>query len=113
MQIGAIWSEDVGCDRFKASCTDNEMDVRRAVRVPAHLAKQLSDGAVVGDRVEFRPDRFEPIRTVGIRGENTPKVHLRLKALLLNIIKALIIGLPNVEHSSRNRPPLRVRYAAG
>lgn len=51
MQIGTIPGEQMRRDRLEPLGADDEMDVRRTVRMTAERFKQLTDGAVVGNWV--------------------------------------------------------------
>jgi hypothetical protein len=63
----------------------------------AELAQQLPDRSVVGDRVVFRLHAPEVVASVRSGAEHAAQVEVRLNALLLNVVEALVIGLPDID----------------
>ena len=56
-----------------------------------------------------RLDRAKPEAAVRVRREYAAKVHLRLDGLLLDVIEAVFIGLPDVQKGTRDRAPFCIR----
>ena len=77
------------------------------------MPSSLPDRAVVRDRIVFRLHRPEPVAAVGTGAEDAAQVEIRLDALLLHVVEALVIGLPDVEHGAlRSAARRRVEDAA-
>ena len=76
---------------------DDVMQMGGPERVPPQRVHQLRNGAISGDRVEFRLAAFEPVFPLRIRAKHRAPVEIGLDALLLPIIKPVVIGLPNIQ----------------
>src|SRR6478736_8476285 len=85
--------------------------MRRAIGVSSHLAEQLSDRPIMGDWVVPWLHSAEPVAPVWPRAKQATQVEIRLDAFLLNIIEALVIGLPDIEGCARDRLALDIADA--
>ena len=90
-----------------AGGSHDEVDVRRAVRVPSGGVQQRADRPVGGDRVIARHHRAEPEGAICVRGEQAAAVGPGLPAGLLDIVEALVTGLPDVELGAGKGGPVR------
>src|SRR5260370_26670495 len=77
--------------------------MRRAIGVSSQLTEQLSDRPIMRNRIVFWLDRAEPIVSVWPCAKQATQVEVRLDSLLLNVIEALVIGLPDIERCTCNR----------
>ncbi len=82
--------------------------MRRAIGVSSQLTEQLSDRPIMRNRIVFWLDRAKPIVSVWPCAKQATQVEVRLDALLLNVIEALVIGLPDIERCARDRPAFDV-----
>ena len=101
-KIGTIGCKDMSDDRIVSGGRHNKMDVRSPVGMTPESAQQLAYGTIVGDGIVPRLHGFEPVFTVFVSRKHSTKVPVRLCAFLLNIIEAIIIGLPNINQSPGN-----------
>jgi len=76
VEIRAFTVEDVRGDGRVAVRAQDQVDVRRAPRVPARRGEHPADGPVVRDRVGDRPDRQERVAPVSAGGEPAAEVLL-------------------------------------
>src|SRR5579859_1626934 len=100
LDVGAAGHEDVRGQRAVPRRGGDEVDVRRAVRVALGRRQQRADRAVGRDRVVGRHDGAEPVGAVLIGGEQAAAVARRLHAGLLDVVKALVVSLPDVEYGA-------------
>ena len=73
------------------------MDVRGSVGMPSEPLEELSHRTIVGDRVEARLYRPEPIAPITVGREDASQVVVGLNALLLDVVESLIVGLPDIQ----------------
>src|SRR5215218_5190191 len=100
VQVRAAGHEHVGGDREVAVGGDDEVDVGRPVGMAAGGRQEPAHRAVGGDRVGARGDRAEPEAAVAVAGEKAPAVPLRLGAGLLDVVEAVVVGLPDVDQGA-------------
>ena len=79
------------------------MDVGRPVEVAAGGGQQAADRAVGRDRVGAGGHRPEPEATLVVAGEQAPAIARRLPARLLDVVEAVVVGLPDVDLGARQR----------
>ena len=82
---------------------DDVVEMRGSEGVAAEGFQELADGAVVGDRVEFRLHALEPVAAIRPGAEHAAQVEIGLDALLLDVVEAFVIGLPDVDLRIRKR----------
>lgn len=97
---------------FKAIRADDVIQMRQPKRVPPQAFQQVAHGAIVGDRIELGLDPFEPIGPRRIGPKHPTQVKRRLQAFLLHIVKALVIGLQDINLGIGNRPAVSGQDAA-
>jgi hypothetical protein len=71
--------------------------------------QQLPDGTVVGDGVVPRDHGPEPEPALVVSVEEPAQIALRLDARLLDVVEAVLVGLPDVHR----RPGQRCAVGAG
>ena len=74
---------DLRDERLESLLEDQEMQMRRAVVVPALRADEVADGAVDRDRVAGGQDAAERKAAVSLGHELATQVHVRLLFVLL------------------------------
>ncbi|MCY1296480.1 hypothetical protein D9M70_458670 [compost metagenome] len=102
----------MGDDRVVSFGADDEMDMRRAIRVSAERTQKLPNRAVIRDRIEPGLRGSVPVFAGLICREDAAKVPVRLNALLLDVIETVVVGLPNVDQRPGNWLPIRVEDPA-
>jgi hypothetical protein len=112
VQVRAVGDEHVRGHRPVPGRGDDEVHVRRPVGMPAGGSQQLPDRTVVGDRVEARHDRAEPVPPLVVGGEQPAQVARRLDAGLLDVVKAVLVGLPDVHRRTVQRLAVRTGHPA-
>src|SRR5487761_813850 len=103
LDVLAARHEDVRGQVAVAGGRHDEVDVRRAERVPARRQEQLANRAVGRDRVVAWHDRAERELAVLIGREQSAAVRAGLHGGLLYVIEALFVGLPHVEGGAGQR----------
>src|SRR6266516_1070650 len=79
------------------------MDMRGPHRAPVHRPQQLPASAVYRHRVAGRPDCPDEIRAVIAGHQQRPEVPGGLR-LILDVIQAEVVGLPDVDRGAGHRP---------
>src|SRR5271169_1497423 len=95
--VRAARHENVRGQRAMPGRYHDEMDMRRAVRVPSGRVQQRADRAVGRYRIVAGHDRAEPEGPGRICGEQAAPVGPGLHVRLLDVVEALVVGLPDVE----------------
>jgi len=73
------------------------MQMCRAIGMPAEAFQQLPDRSVIGNGIVEWLCTAKPIAAIGTGREDTPQVEVGLDALLLHIVEAVVIGLPDID----------------
>src|SRR5271165_2143783 len=96
VQIRTIRRENMGRDRVKAVCADDKVDMSGAIGMTAERLQEPADRPIIRNRIVPWFGRAKPEAAVRVGREYAAKVHFRLDALLLNAVKTVFIGLPDV-----------------
>src|SRR3954467_8378097 len=88
------------------------MDVRGAVRMAVDRLQHPADRAIIGDWIETGLDRPEPVAAVRLRGEDAAQVVIGLDALLLHVIEAVVVGLPDIDGCAGDGTTLNIQHPA-
>ena len=105
VEVVAALDEHVRGDRDVAGRLDDEVHVRGPVGVALRGTQQCADRAVGGDRVVRRDDAAEPEAALVVGGEQAAAVAERLAAAGLDVVGALLVGLPDVDPRAGERVP--------
>ena len=97
MDVFIVRVEDVGGEWGKAAGGDDVVQMRRAVGVAPQGLEHLPDRAIGRDGVILGLDATKPVGAVATGAEDAAQVKFGLDALLLDIIKAFVVGLPDVD----------------
>ena len=77
--------------------------MRRPVGVPPEGRQQLADRTIVGNGIVSRLDADEGVAAVRIGGEHAAQIVLRLLPLLLDVVEAFVVRLPDLERDPGQR----------
>ena len=97
MDVFIVRVEDVGGERGKTCGGDDVVQMRRAVGVAPQGLQHLPHRTIGRDGVILGLDAAKPVGAVATGAEDAAQVKFGLDALLLDIIKAFVVGLPDVD----------------
>ena len=97
MDVFIVGVEDVGGERCKAVSSDDVVQMRRAVRMAPQGLQHLPHRAIGRYGVILGLDAAKPVGAVAAGAEDAAQVKFGLDALLLNVVKAFVVGLPDVD----------------
>lgn len=89
------------------------MQVRRPIGVAVEITQQLAHRTVIGDGTILRLDRAEPVMAILTRYEDSKQVEIRLDPFLLHVVKAFLIGLPDVDPHALDGPTCGIGDSPG
>src|SRR5262249_48724472 len=107
-QIWTVWGKDMRDHWLMAWCGHDEMKVSGTVGMTPELFQELAYRPIRWNRIVAWLDRSKPIPPFLVCAEDSSKVALRLNAFLLNIVEAIVVGLPCIDSCAGNRPALGV-----
>lgn len=108
--IGIVGVVDMRRQSLEPLGGQDVVQMRGAMGMAAQLGKQLTNRTVIGNGIVFWPHSPEPVAAVGPRPEPPPQVEVGLKALLLNVIEPLVIGLPDIQLGPGDRRARQVAH---
>lgn len=94
----------------------HEMHMAWAITVPLQQRQELPDRSIVRDRIRHRDNGLEPENALGIARHDSPLIR-RLASLILHIVLAAAVRLPDIDFDVLDGLALRVfdgaEYEAG
>ena len=102
MDVFIVGVKDVGGEWGKAAGGDDVVQVRRAVRMAPQGLEHLPDRAIGGDGVIPGFDAAKAVGAISASAEDAAQVKFGLDALLLDVVKAFVVGLPDVDFGGGN-----------
>ena len=92
---------------------DEKMHMRRPHRMAPDLQDHFPHGSIGRDRITAGQNSAKEKPAIGIGDKPRPgRRSLRLIGRLLRIVKAVIVGVPNIDRNARQRFALEIGDAA-
>ena len=92
-------------------CFEDVVQVCGAVRMATEFLQHLPHRTIVRNGIEFRLHAFEVVGSVRACPENAPQIEIRLQTLLLDIVEALVVRLPDIDFGAIQWLPVRAHNA--
>src|SRR6266699_3882656 len=105
VEVWVSLHKQVGRDRRKTACRNEQVNVGRAERMTPKRAEHLPNGSIVCYGVGDGFDSHKAVASLAVGAELAAQIHLGLLGVLL-LVQPVFVGLPDVEQGTSNGCPI-------